>query len=843
MDRWDSDSDVDLSCFESRVKSVISNARNVQQQARASGSARWSPIQASSAADMTLSAQTAGLSRPQHQTTICVRANSSNLSPNAQTSVRLVSASTDFAVSGPVMVDSAATDRRHVSESPLNARSRHSLSPALSTGTSATDSESAITEDELLLDGLELPIGLKTGELLHTGADSDAAAPISLQALLKRKLEQRLQLQQPSRQKPQPTLVIQPADDRLASLFDKFRDEPESHGPANGLVMPSEIRLRDRLTNNRRFKLSAPSSSIPVLKSRRRSSLSESTSTILSTSTLTSKPKDSSVAAVSATPLRQSDRPKSAMAIGRSRLPRRSSSSLSLSSMDQTAQPQSKPAVSVKTPPNPLRLSQLGRILSVRAKAAELQSPMTPSLARPRIGDIARAASALGTASRPTRASLSRRASSQDLSIQTAVVDVKSGTRPRSSLSTKPVASSVPSTPVRQDGPRAPGGFAAPTMASLSKSRAIKRGAEPGKSASGHVKSVSDQTATNTSASATSRRVTSSSDGAVSTAQTKTATTRPTHRPRVASVTLSAPSTPRNYGDGTELDHLDDLPAGKKPSLYSRPRFKQQTKARRVVAQTALPASSDLLKPDTATRSKNRVRPQPKLIKNLAQLAGQTHEVMRWNVVTQKWDGNDSVAHEFDKAISSPSTSSLIRPALISDLSVMSPRRVPLQQLTSTKAIADRPIKVVGSMMFDAQALRWVSVLGPEDEDELDLSEDDSVFADDEAEHCLQGSSTASAAAVAGTGTLKVKQNAWERGELSRKLKSRASFAMSDDVRDQEGWTRRQKLVRACEEAEARSRSELEKWMTVESAREEQETRERLWDLRRLVLDTGSPFR
>jgi hypothetical protein len=79
---------------------------------------------------------------------------------------------------------------------------------------------------------------------------------------------------------------------------------------------------------------------------------------------------------------------------------------------------------------------------------------------------------------------------------------------------------------------------------------------------------------------------------------------------------------------------------------------------------------------------------------------------MKWNPHTLRWEGNEAVLKDFDPVVTST------RPALITHLtgsSIGSP-------VTSFAAGA----RIVGTMMFDPENLRWVSTLPPE-EDEPDV--------------------------------------------------------------------------------------------------------------------------
>lgn len=175
---------------------------------------------------------------------------------------------------------------------------------------------------------------------------------------------------------------------------------------------------------------------------------------------------------------------------------------------------------------------------------------------------------------------------------------------------------------------------------------------------------------------------------------------------------------------------------------------------------------------------KRGLKKEPQLIKNLGNKGGikcKSSTILRvvysliisclaqgemtWDPIQQKWQGNESALRDFEKIISTSA-----RPALITN----SPARFGLQKSSSLSTLTpqsfDSPtlfnrsnVKVVGSMIFDPELMKWLS-LAPEGEDELDLAAEGGDDEDD----------------------------GWELGENARMLKNRASFVMSEGSRDGE---------------------------------------------------------
>ncbi|BGP12976.1 hypothetical protein JCM10213_006614 [Rhodosporidiobolus nylandii] len=385
---------------------------------------------------------------------------------------------------------------------------------------------------------------------------------------------------------------------------------------------------------------------------------------------------------------------------------------------------------------------------------------------------------------------------------------------------------------------------------------------------------------------------------------------RPLSRP----VPGAAPSKKQTqeYGDGTELDGFDDLPvskerekervvsvgnASRKSSGASTATVKGGSWGRKTSAATAaaqgesksrlpLPkrtsggevrgkkegaAVGSKVKPapgakkdekgkakETSGGEKKKKRREPHLIRHLGGNGGavKVHGEMTYNPRLHRWEGNESILREFDKALSTST-----RPALISPFSstMGSPARTtfPAPDTSSrsgTPAPADQPalklppgasqgasragIKVVGDMVFDPATCSWHALAGPDAEDELELD---------------WGAAGASSSGEAADG--EEDEDGWEAGERERMLRNRESFVLEEgssegsageeaekEKEDQRGDGRRKKqtkrqMWREGREAVERVKGEMEGWITRSEESEAEEGRRWLWELRALIMN------
>ncbi|KAL0579361.1 hypothetical protein V5O48_002637 [Marasmius crinis-equi] len=226
---------------------------------------------------------------------------------------------------------------------------------------------------------------------------------------------------------------------------------------------------------------------------------------------------------------------------------------------------------------------------------------------------------------------------------------------------------------------------------------------------------------------------------------------------------LRKPRRARTYGDGTELDNIDDLPTDRdkesrfrvQPKGYgnripggtystTKPPDKGTIrKKRREVSGSSNPdvlgtssisnrksSRADLSslksafgspprKKKTASSSSpsNAQKKKPTLIRNLGGTGGpKVVGEMKWNPQTLRWEGNEQALREFDAVVTST------RPALITHLTGSS--------IGSPVGSFASGARIVGNMIFDPQRMCWISTLPPE-EDEPDVFAN---LADDEEE-------------------------------------------------------------------------------------------------------------
>ncbi|TNY17464.1 hypothetical protein DMC30DRAFT_405724 [Rhodotorula diobovata] len=382
-----------------------------------------------------------------------------------------------------------------------------------------------------------------------------------------------------------------------------------------------------------------------------------------------------------------------------------------------------------------------------------------------------------------------------------------------------------------------------------------------------------------------------------------------------AAVTLSQPlsslrsASKASYGDGTELDAFDDLPVSKErerervvPPSSSRKSSGASTATLRSGGGswgrkegTRLAQRTSTLAPEkkpgglhgrkegaSAAREKEKGkgterekdkkvgdpekkkvkrRREPHLIRHLGPASAiKVQGEMTYNPVLQRWEGNEAVLREFDKALTTST-----RPALISPFSStigaphrgsFAPARAVAQPVAPPAAAAAAVLppgattsasrgtaKVVGDMVFDPATCSWHAVNGPDAEDELELDwgggTSGGEAADDE---------DASASGLGASSDV----DGWELGERERMLKNRASFVLEEgsdedavgnaaadlsegDGTRRRGHTTKRQMWRESQAAAGRSLAELGPWRTHD--RPEDDGRRWLWELRALVLD------
>ncbi|GAC97459.1 hypothetical protein PHSY_005045 [Pseudozyma hubeiensis SY62] len=202
------------------------------------------------------------------------------------------------------------------------------------------------------------------------------------------------------------------------------------------------------------------------------------------------------------------------------------------------------------------------------------------------------------------------------------------------------------------------------------------------------------------------------------------------------------------YGNGAELDGIDDLPSAASPVVQS-PRVSASSdklnKSRTSAAQS--PSGSVQPQGNQQKRGGRRgKRGKPALIRSLGAGASPAPKLvkgMRWNPQALRWEGNEDVLRDFDQVIQSST-----RPALISQMTGSSTSSAlnqaagyssPLSPESSTLMgkIASGA-RVVGDMLFDPVQMRWVHKSGDEEEDVF--AEFDEPHEDGDDSHDASGS-------------------------------------------------------------------------------------------------------
>ncbi|EIN14099.1 hypothetical protein PUNSTDRAFT_95668 [Punctularia strigosozonata HHB-11173 SS5] len=227
--------------------------------------------------------------------------------------------------------------------------------------------------------------------------------------------------------------------------------------------------------------------------------------------------------------------------------------------------------------------------------------------------------------------------------------------------------------------------------------------------------------------------------------------------PSSAAKMLRKPKRARTYGDGTELDAIDDLPTDRdkeakfrvKPTGYGNrvpggsystrtfdedahkgtmrrkaPRESDSSTGEPTLRKTGgieFPAKSGSSEAIRKKKKKhqspaNATPRKPTLIRNLGgSNAPKVVGDMKWNPQTLRWEGNDQALRDFDAAVGTST-----RPALITHLTGSSVGS-PVGSLASGA-------RIVGNMFFDPDRMCWISTLPPEEEEPdvfADLADDE----------------------------------------------------------------------------------------------------------------------
>ncbi|ODN74155.1 hypothetical protein L202_07607 [Cryptococcus amylolentus CBS 6039] len=315
---------------------------------------------------------------------------------------------------------------------------------------------------------------------------------------------------------------------------------------------------------------------------------------------------------------------------------------------------------------------------------------------------------------------------------------------------------------------------------------------------------------------------------------------------------VDVPKKSRNYGDGTELDGIDDLRVEEdareaqrsmvglglgKPSRHHEPRTTSHGKEKSEKEERRKKSGGTT----TTGLATKKVRRRG-LIKHLGgtdkrKVVGE----MIWNPNTLRWEGNEAVLRDFDTISSS-------RPALITHYTGSS---VGVGGLSSPVAsVAAAAPRIVKDMQFDPVQMKWVSV-HPED-DEPDPFEG---MADDEDEETGRGTiragagrkyvpigGSSSSMGSMGPGSTAATSSTWSHRMASESSMATSAASWEDRASHHVGVAISSELWSECKEAEERHRKEMKGWgLRVPSGSSELRERERreekrLWEIRHLAM-------
>ncbi|GMK58850.1 hypothetical protein CspeluHIS016_0602920 [Cutaneotrichosporon spelunceum] len=306
--------------------------------------------------------------------------------------------------------------------------------------------------------------------------------------------------------------------------------------------------------------------------------------------------------------------------------------------------------------------------------------------------------------------------------------------------------------------------------------------------------------------------------------------------------TMEMPRRTKQWGDGTELDGLEDLrvdddaksprsTGSKSPHATLRAR---KSSDRAIAKQPPTPTAASFKAEEKDKKKRRQRKPALNLIRNLgATDKPKTVGEMTWNPRTSRWEGNEGVLRDFDAVASST------RPALISHFTGSS---------VASSAHTNAPqARIFGDMKFDPDRMCWISLLPP-DEVEPDPFAD---MADDEGSVCSAG----------GSGTIRALPHKLVNIGISSRFVSDTSVGTGlTTASAATGYTGLSTLTSAswedrtplrtempelwaeCREAEERHRREMRGWVLrpVQSQNDlrDRERREekRLWEVRNLAL-------
>ncbi|KAL8278477.1 hypothetical protein RQP46_009167 [Phenoliferia psychrophenolica] len=765
-------------------------------------------------------------------------------------------------------------------------------------------SDSDADDDEGFFEDIDVPSYFLGGPGVMTPpSDGEPSAKIDLQAMLKRKLEERGRASE-----------LQEKGKGKGSVLDGFREGNEDEGVEHGLEIGAEVQLGPERMRTR----SGPAP--PSLKPRNRTPSSGTFKRFPSVPTRSattpslrnpspSPPKPSTTRApsiprtASSTSLSRSNNTPLASGVGIGRPPPRPASA---SGAVERANPRERRAAG--PPPAPstaLRDRVRPRTTSLRptqsvsnmsdlvANSSQKRAgpppridtsttvPLSPVLATPTARTLRSKKSQGNLLTTPTPASrtLERKRSLQNISSLALDPLRRPPPSPASSLPGSPVLS-FQTTPRQQQSStlaRSNSSFALPTAASSSRIRERVISGPPALAPS----LVTPKPPP---------RPSSATGNAFSRLAQPTAASKAKTRPVVASPpqALSRPKKPRQYGDGTELDGFDDLPTSKErererstPSKApttgtTRPRQTPTTPTmggstgavtRRLVkkdlSSVSLSSMDDSAKPKTAAATKAKA-PSKKLKADSFASMGKSRVVSVGPVPSDKKRKAPRKEPHLIRNLGTPAVR-------VQGEMVWNPAQQrwegnesALREFDRVLSSSSRPALIthLSSATITPSLLSFPSlpsILSPPPTRPGGVANSKVVggmrfdpvrmswYSIDEDEDELDLNFGAGEGEMADD-----EADGWGKGEHERMLKNRASFVMSEGSRDGESETgeegdQRKAIWEECLEGERRHREEMKAWEPVATrsrsaaAHDDDREREWLWDIRRLIMDTRSP--
>ncbi|WWC88246.1 uncharacterized protein L201_003152 [Kwoniella dendrophila CBS 6074] len=340
---------------------------------------------------------------------------------------------------------------------------------------------------------------------------------------------------------------------------------------------------------------------------------------------------------------------------------------------------------------------------------------------------------------------------------------------------------------------------------------------------------------------------------------------------------VDMPRRNKNWGDGSELDGIDDLSIDddqhkstiKGNSMGSiglgksgRRGHEPSQPQRGTPTPKPVPIEEKRKKSGTITTNAKRKNRKPALIKHFG-VADKKKVVgeMTWNPTTLRWEGNESILRDFD------TISVSARPALITHYTGSS---VGVGGLSSPVGNAPTAPRIVGDMQFDPVNMKWVSILSPED-DEPDPFEGMADDEDDEfglGSGCtitrssgrrlvnigdkfskIQGTFSIGGASSDWTSRLvsesSIISNITANTNTTTNTTKSSNFPSSSSFEDKLQMQNNlisEELWKECKQAEERHKKELKGWIlrqtsnSFELRERERKEEKRLWEIRNLAM-------